>query len=73
MGHSKPSLTKKTKRDHVEPSVIAECTIPDGDQEFVYLRKGIIANLKIEQKDGQHVAESGTNSGKSCLGTGLIL
>ncbi|KAE8039064.1 hypothetical protein FH972_011512 [Carpinus fangiana] len=57
--HSKPSLTKK-KGDHAEPSAIAECTMPDGDQEFVYPWKGIIANIKTEQKDGKYVAESGT-------------
>jgi hypothetical protein len=39
----------------------------------MYPWKGIIANIKTEQKDGKHIAESGTNSGKSCLGMGLIL
>jgi hypothetical protein len=57
---SKPSLTK-TKGDHAEPSAVAECTMPDGDQEFVYPWKGIIANIKTEQKDGKYVAESGSS------------
>jgi len=47
-------------RDHSEPSTKAECSMPDGDQEFVFPWKGIIANIKTEWKDGKHVAESGT-------------
>ena len=45
--HSKPSLTKK-KGDHVEPSATAECTMPNGDYEFVYLWKIIIENIETE-------------------------
>jgi hypothetical protein len=56
--HSKPSLTKK-KKDHAEPSAIVECTMPNGDQEFVYPWKIIIANIETERKDGKHVGESG--------------
>jgi hypothetical protein len=33
--------------------------MPIGDQEFVYSWKIIIANIKTEQKDGKHDAESG--------------
>jgi hypothetical protein len=33
--------------------------MPNGDQEFVYPWKIIIANIETERKDGKHVGESG--------------
>ncbi|KAB1225957.1 hypothetical protein CJ030_MR1G006675 [Morella rubra] len=56
---------------HPEPATKTEYPMPDGDEEFVYPWKCIIANIKTECKDGKHVAESGSRLEEDLLRKGF--